>query len=168
VSKRKLPSTRLAWNPWPRPTRDFDFSGESASDAIENAEHRDYRLMARRLRDGRACKEEMQVAADILEGKIPPRKRGRPASPNKFRRALAIDVFVRSQMSHDYPTEASVAAAQDHFGLSRSDIYAALKLVRIAAKEHALYEESMADAYEEARNQWLDDHCDCDQDWQSE
>ena len=68
MKKRKRPPTQ-AWKPWPRPTTlGFDFSGESASDAIEDAEHRDYRLMARRLRDGRACKEEMQAAADILEG----------------------------------------------------------------------------------------------------
>jgi hypothetical protein len=162
--KKRKPPTRLAWKPWPRPPRDFDFSGESASDAILYAEHRDYALLAKRVRDGRACKEEMQVVADILEGIIPPKKRGRPASPSKARRAWDIDYFVRFQMSENgYPQKAAVEDAKKRFGLSRSNIYIALDTVRRAAKADAQYEESMADEYEEARNRWLDDNC--DEDW---
>ena len=76
------PALRTVWQ-YPDP-----YYEEEAYDAILDAEHRDYALLAKHLRDGTACREETRVAADILEGKIPPKKKGKPQRPSTFRRYL--------------------------------------------------------------------------------
>ena len=103
------------------------------------------------------CKEEIQVVADILEGRIPPRKRGRPPRPGTFQRDRDIAYFVDYQISENGdPKEAAVAAAEAKFGISRSDVFAAI------ARDAKAQE-----AYDKARNdEYLDEMTDepCDQD----
>jgi hypothetical protein len=166
VKKRKRAATARTWQPWPRPPFfPFDFNKENAFEAIGDAEHRDYALLAKRLREGTACKEEMQVAADILEGNVPPQKRGRVARPREFRRAIDIDAFVRDRMSeHNDPKEAAVAAAQAKFGISRSDVFKAIQSVIKAAASHD--ELAHVEAY--ARQGEADEPIICDQDRTSE
>ena len=108
---------------------DFNTIGpDGALDAIQDAAHRDYALLAKHLREGTAHRDEMYVAAEILEGRIPPLNPGKPKSPKTTRRDENIFLFVQDlSESKSYPKEAAVAAAEKHFQLSRSEIYGALK-----------------------------------------
>jgi hypothetical protein len=128
---------------WPYPD---PYDQEEAYDAILDAEHRDYALLAKHLRDGRACREEMQVAADILERKIPPKKKGKPPRPSTFRRYLNIADSVRCSASQYGSVEAAVAEASKDYDMTPKQIYAALEVVEEA--ERALHDDKMQDHWE--------------------
>jgi hypothetical protein len=123
------------------------YDQEEARDAILDAEHRDYALLAKHLRDGTAGPEEIQVAADILEGKIPPKKKGKPQRPSTFRRYLDIADSVRASANQYGSVEAAVAEASEDYDLTPKQIYAALKVVEEA--ERSLYEDKIQDLWED-------------------
>ena len=119
---------------------------EEAYDAILDAEHRDYTLLAKHLRDGTACREETWVAADILEGKIPPKQKGKPPRPSTFRRYLDIADSVRSSANQHGSVEAAVAEASKDYDLTPKQIYAALNMVEEA--ERSLHDDKVQDIWE--------------------
>ena len=178
MKKRQRSNSRPAWTPWPRPNGfPLDLNRDNASTAIEDAEHRDYTSLARQLRRFAEqlvdfnidrisiCKEELQVVADILEGNVPPRPRGRPARPANRRRDEEVLSFVHHQMSeNDYPKEAAVAAAQERFGLSRSDVYLAIYRYR---KDWWAAEEASERHFDALREEFEQDieRDRCDQDY---
>ena len=97
--------------------------------SILNARHGDFRLLEARLRDGRATSFEMQIAADIIGGKVT-KKRGGQIDVDGFERALDIEQFVRSLIldeGYKNKKDAAVKAAEAKFRLSKTRVYAALK-----------------------------------------
>jgi hypothetical protein len=142
-------------NVWPRPaTPPFDFNKDNATHAIDDAEHRDYTLLAKHLRDGTACREEMYVAAEILEGRVPPKGRGKPKRPSTIRRYIDIYFFVQRQFREHGSMEAAVVeAALEKFGITTQQVYAAVKVIKDAEREMA--EEAWQDYQEE---QWREDN----------
>jgi hypothetical protein len=112
----------------PRDTHVYDFNQDSANVAIWNARHGEYRSLTAHLRSGKANIQEMQIAADIIDGKIV-RKRGRQPGGDALQRARDIDYFVKLVMSQEgYTKDAAVKAAEDKFKLSKTRVYDALKL----------------------------------------
>lgn len=139
---------------WPRPaTPPYDFNKDTAIHAIHDAEHRDYTLLAKHLRDGTACREEMYVAAEILEGRVPPQKRGKPRRPSTIRRYIDIYLFVQSQVHDHGSMEAAVVETADKFGITTKQVYAAFKVIKDAEREMA--EATLQDYQEE---QWREDN----------
>ena len=120
---------------WPS-TVILDFSRDGANASLRHARHGDYRLLAKRLREGHPISAQMQIAADIIEGKIT-KKRGRQGDPDGLERALDIQRFVNNLISDEnYPKDAAVKAAETKFTLSKARVYEALKRVALAQEIH--------------------------------
>ena len=149
--KKRKPATRAASTKvasrmeqesrWPRPTTLRLFNNgdpvaikaaEDANEAISRAEYfQDYSQLCDRLRRGLASREEMAVAAYLIEGKHLPEKRSRGGQPTaSFGRSLHIANHVTRLVKGGKSKKAAVSLAAEEFGLSEPRIYAALKSVK--------------------------------------
>ena len=128
---------------WPRPAGgalldlNLHRMRDDATEAINRAErYGDYDLLKKHLRDGTACKEEMFVAAEILDGNVPPRKRGSQVRYNTFERYIEIDSFVRNLIDDGKTVKQAVGLAEDKWGLTKKQINKARAEVRSVQEEH--------------------------------
>jgi hypothetical protein len=140
-------SKRVKWghasSRWPRPTtwRLAHYgnpaslkTAQDANEAINRAEYfQDYSLIIDRLRKGLTSMEEMQVAADLIDGKHQPEKRSRGGQLKaSFDRSLRIAAYVGLKIKGGEIQKNAVLDAKKEFGLSEPRIYAALKDVKEA------------------------------------
>ena len=78
--------------------------------------------LARMLRRGHLSREAAEYAADIIEGRVPPRQANRPRRQEIDRRNRAITWFVLEAREGGRGDDASIDKAADEFGLGRRAI----------------------------------------------
>ena len=121
---------------------DFEFYPDSV-EPLGRAELGDTRQLVERLRGGIATPPEQAFAARIVE-RASKLRAGPRGSYDKFLRDLDIYWFVKEHEQKNYQetskpqTDAAVKAAEEHFKVSASIVWAALR--RITAADDAAHE----------------------------
>lgn len=98
-----------------------------AVEPLDRANAGDYRLLARRIKDGSASQQERDLAADLIR-KLPKPVANRPAQYDTFMRNLKIWEFIEECLVASDPKGRPVKkylvleAAEEKFGLSKRTI----------------------------------------------
>lgn len=121
--------------------------------SIWGALEADDRLLSERLREGVASPEEMQVAADLIQKKVKPRRLKKGQPPQFVNYAMAQMVLVMEAAGAPRQRKAIIPEVAEIFGVSVKHVYNAL-----AEFGDALVQTSeLRAANERAFQQWLDE-----------
>jgi hypothetical protein len=100
-----------------------------AVESQERALEGDKQLLDERLTAGCASGAEQKLAADLLAGRVKPRKRKRSELLAEDRRQRVAE-FVKERTKPGVKKDSIVAEAQKHFGITTSEVYTSLKKAR--------------------------------------
>ncbi|WP_168195604.1 hypothetical protein [Bradyrhizobium sp. NAS80.1] len=91
----------------------------------------DTSLLDRRLSAGHATVEEQKLAADLLMGRIKPRKKRMDELLAEDRRQLVAEYVLKGERENPgTKREALIARAMEHFDVPRSEVQTSLKNYR--------------------------------------
>lgn len=102
-----------------------------ARESVEHALEGDNALLDERLSAGRATADEQKLAADLLAGRIKPRKKRLQELLAEDRRQLVAEfVKARERAEPGVKRDAVVREAEEHFGITTSEVYTSLAKAR--------------------------------------